>query len=63
MTQENVMCKFEIISTSNGYMINRVNDDGDEQCLHAPNGDNTFDDYAQAVIALTQNLLRGLIHE
>jgi len=31
------------------------------QSLHAPDGDNTFDDYGQAVIVLTQYLLKGLL--
>lgn len=61
MYKEETISSFTIICTNNGYMINRVNDDGDEQCLHAPNGDNTFDDYGHAVIVLTQHLLKELL--
>jgi len=58
---EETISKFEIIETSDGYMINYMTEDGDMQSLGAPDGDNTFDDYGQAVIVLTQYLLKGLL--
>jgi hypothetical protein len=58
---EQTINTFEIIKTSNGYMINYMTENGDMQSLHAPDGDNTFDDYGQAVIVLTQYLLKELL--
>jgi hypothetical protein len=58
---EQTISRFEIIETSDGYMINYMTDDGDMQSLHAPDGDNTFDNYSSAVVVLTQHLLRGII--
>ena len=58
---EQTISKFEIIETPDGYMINYMTEDGDMQYVHAPDGDNTFDNYLQAVVVLTQHLLKEII--
>lgn len=56
-----VVTSFTVIDTSNGYMIECLQEDGDTQYVHAPNGDNTFDTYAQAVVVLSQHLLKEIL--
>jgi len=55
----NVLSKYTIIETHNGYMVEWGDEDGQHDgYVSAPNGDNTFGSYTQAVIVLTQHLLR-----
>ena len=61
MYKEEIISSFTIISTSNGYMVEYQTEEGDDQYVHAPNGDNTFDTYAQAVVVLTQHLLKEIL--
>ena len=58
--QENIS-SFTIICTNDGYMIEHQPQEDDMQYVHAPNGDNLFDTYQQAVIVLTQHLLKEII--
>jgi hypothetical protein len=57
MYKEEIVKHFTILCTSNGYMIEHEDDDGGYEYIHAPNGDNTFDTYAQATVVLAHYLL------
>jgi len=61
MYKEEIMKQFTIICTNNGYMIEEENEDGDNEYIHAPNGDNLFDTYAQASVVLAQYLLKAVL--
>jgi hypothetical protein len=61
MYKEEIVSSFTVISTSNGYMVEYQTEKGDDQYVHSPNGDNTFDTYAQAVVVLTQHLLKEIL--
>ena len=63
-SMEQTISKFEIIETPDGYMINHHCDMGEyfhDGYIHAPDGDNLFDTYHQAVIVLTQHLLKEIL--
>lgn len=61
MYTEEILMHYTIINTSNGYMIEQEEEDGGSDYIHAPNGDNTFDTYAQASVVLAQHLLRRVL--
>jgi hypothetical protein len=54
--REYIVISYEIISTNDGYMVEALSDDA--EYIHAPNGDNLFDTYAQACIVLANYLLK-----
>jgi hypothetical protein len=54
--RERIVISYEIISTKDGYMVEALSDDA--EYIHAPNGDNLFDTYAQACIVLANYLLK-----
>lgn len=58
MYKEEIIMKYTILCTSNGYMVEQEEEDGGTDYLHASNGDNLFDTYAQASVVLAQHLLR-----
>jgi len=49
--------KYAIVQTSNGFMV----DDGQNGYIHTPNGDNCFDTYNEAQLALAQHLINNAI--
>jgi len=55
-TREYIVISYEILSTNDGYMVEALSDDA--EYIHAPNGDNLFDTYAQACIVLANYLLK-----
>jgi hypothetical protein len=61
MYKEEIIKQFTIICTNNGYMIEEENEDGDNEYIHAPDGDNLFDTYAQASVVLAQYLLKAVL--
>jgi hypothetical protein len=42
-------------------MIEYENEDNDADYIHAPDGDNLFDTYAQASVVLAQHLLKEVV--
>jgi hypothetical protein len=61
MSDEKLMKRFSIICTNDGYMVEQEDEDDGNEYIHAPNGDNLFDTYAQASVVLAQYLLKGVI--
>jgi len=61
MYKEEIIKQFTIICTNNGYMIEEENEDGDNEYIHAPDGDNLFHTYAQASVVLAQYLLKAVL--
>jgi hypothetical protein len=55
-TREYIVISYEIISTKDGYMVEALSDDA--EYIHAPNGDNLFDTYAEACTVLANYLLK-----
>ena len=51
---ERIVDKFTIIETSEGFMVEYM-----DEYIHAPDGDNTFDTWIQARLALAQYLIGG----
>ena len=54
--RERIVISYEIISTNDGYMVEALNEDA--EYIHAPNGDNLFDTYAEACVVLANHLLK-----
>jgi hypothetical protein len=61
MFDEKLIKRFSIISTMDGYMVEQEDDEAGNEYIHAPDGDNLFDTYAQASVVLAQYLLKGAI--
>lgn len=61
ITHEHVVITYTIISTNDGYMIEYENEDNDADYIHAPDGDNLFDTYAQASVVLANHLLKEVV--
>jgi hypothetical protein len=61
MYKEEILMHYTLICTSKGYMIEQEEEDGGTAYVHAPNGDNTFDTYAQASVVLAEHLLRRIL--
>ena len=61
MYKEEVVRHYTIICTNDGYMVEVELDEGDTVYIHAPNGDNLFDTYAQASVVLAQYLLKEVL--
>jgi hypothetical protein len=61
MYKEEILMHYTLICTSKGYMIEQEEEDGGTDYIHAPNGDNTFDTYAQASVVLAEHLLRRIL--
>jgi hypothetical protein len=60
-TKEHVVITYTIISTNDGYMIEYENEDNDTDYIHAPDGDNLFNTYAQACVVLANYLLKEVV--
>ena len=60
-SKEYVVITYAIISTNDGYMIEYENEDNDTDYIHAPDGDNLFDTYAQACVVLANYLLKEVV--
>ena len=58
---EHIVMTYTIISTNDGYMIEYLNEEGDTDYIHAPNGDNLFDSYVGASVVLAQHLLKEVL--
>ena len=54
---EKVMNHYTILMTPDGYMVETETDEGGTEYIHAPDGDNTFDDYKDAIYVLAHHLL------
>lgn len=61
MYKENIIRHYTILCTNDGYMVEVESEEGDTEYIHAPNGDNLFDTYAQASVVLAQYLLKEVI--
>jgi len=61
MYKEQITKHFTIICTNDGYMVEQEEEDGFNEYIHAPNGDNLFDTYAQASVVLAQYLLKAVL--
>ena len=61
MSDEKLIKRFSIICTNDGYMVEQEDKDEGNEYIHAPDGDNLFDTYAQASVVLAQYLLKGVI--
>ena len=61
MYKEEIVKQYTILCTSNGYMVEHETEDGDNEYIHAPNGDNVFDTYTQASVVLAHYLLGGVL--
>ena len=61
MYKEQIIKHFTIICTNDGYMVEQEEEDGGNEYIHAPNGDNLFDTYAQASVVLAQYLLKAVL--
>ena len=57
--RERLVISYEIISTNDGYMVEELSDDA--EYIHAPNGDNLFDTYAEACTVLANYLLKEVV--
>jgi hypothetical protein len=61
MSDEKLIKRFSIISTMDGYMVEQEDEDDGTEYIHAPDGDNLFDTYAQASVVLAQHLLKRVL--
>lgn len=61
MYKEEIIKHFTILCTPNGYMVEQEEEDGGNEYIHAPNGDNLFDTYAQASVVLAHYLLKAVL--
>ena len=61
MSDEKLIKRFSIICTNDGYMVEQEDEDDGNEYIHAPNGDNLFDTYAQASVVLAQYLLKAVL--
>jgi hypothetical protein len=53
---DSIVDKFTIIKTSEGFMIDYM-----DEYIYTPNGDNTFDTYTAVQLALSQHLINNAI--
>lgn len=61
MSDEKLIKRFSIICTNDGYMVEQEDEGEGNEYIHAPDGDNLFDTYAQASVVLAQYLLKAVL--
>lgn len=58
---EKIMNHYTILMTPDGYMVETETDEGGTEYIHAPDGDNLFNTYKDALHVLANHLLRRAI--